>query len=221
MLLAANDPEAEEHTTCEVIFVDDFETGAILEVEGFDPPQANIPYVKPDLFFSFELYAEDGVVKVDGRPIGKAGRHLRTVTYLNGPVLKVYEDQADQKAEELTGEDSPLQSLFGLGQSRFSGGNPTLLKSMRSSGCCPVRRIAPLFFFAYVPFGPSKPVDLSMLSEGLKQAIDEPVFAIRYDLPFTDTAFETGVFLSLSYRSSRSGPFGSIFKSRLSIANAL
>lgn len=86
MLLAANDPEAEEHTTCEVIFVDDFETGTVLEVEGFDPPQADIPYVKPDLFFSLELYAEDGVVKVDGRPIGKAGRHLRTVTYLNGPV---------------------------------------------------------------------------------------------------------------------------------------
>lgn len=86
MLLAANDPEAEEHTTCEVIFADDFETGAILEVEGFDPPQTDIPYVKPDLFFSFELYAEDGVVKVDGRPIGKEGRQIKTVKYLNGPV---------------------------------------------------------------------------------------------------------------------------------------
>ncbi len=86
MLLAANDPEAEEHTTCEVVFADDFETGAILEVEGFDPPQTDIPYVKADLFFSFELYAEDGVVKVDGRPIGKEGRQIKTVKYLNGPV---------------------------------------------------------------------------------------------------------------------------------------
>ena len=65
---------------------DDFETGAILEVEGFDPPQTDIPYVKADLFFSFELYAEDGVVKVDGRPIGKEGRQIKTVKYLNGPV---------------------------------------------------------------------------------------------------------------------------------------
>ncbi|HPK64332.1 MAG TPA: peptidoglycan bridge formation glycyltransferase FemA/FemB family protein [Sphaerochaeta sp.] len=104
------------------------------------------------------------------------------------------------RAEELTGEDSPLQSLFWARAKSILGWKPYAFEINEEQRLLLlVRRIAPLFFFAYVPFGPSGPVDLSMLSEGLKQAIDEPVFAIRYDLPFTDTAFETGGLLSLSY----------------------
>ena len=86
MLIAANDPAAEEHTTCEVIFADEFETGTVLEVEGYEAAEESIPYVKPDLFFSLELYTENGTVKIDGRPIGKDGTYLKALKYVNGPV---------------------------------------------------------------------------------------------------------------------------------------
>ncbi|NLZ77757.1 MAG: hypothetical protein GX911_07305, partial [Spirochaetales bacterium] len=101
--------------------------------------------------------------------------------------------------EGLTGEDSPLQSLFWARAKSFLGWKPYAFEVDGERLLLLVRRIAPLFFFAYVPFGPSGPVDLVMVSEGLKRAIDEPVFAIRYDLPFTDAAFETEGLLPLSY----------------------
>ena len=70
MLLAASDPDAEEHTTCEVLFVPQFEVGAVLLPEGHEGPQEALPYVKADHFFSMPIVAEDGVVKIDGKPLG-------------------------------------------------------------------------------------------------------------------------------------------------------
>jgi len=86
MLLAANDPNAEPHTTCEVLFAPQFDVGTVLEPEGFDPPAADVCYVKPDHFFAMPIYAEGGVVKVDGRAIGADGVSLTTSRYLDGPV---------------------------------------------------------------------------------------------------------------------------------------
>lgn len=86
MLLAANDPEAEPHTTCEVIFADDFAAGTVLTLEGHELPELNQPYLKADHFFDMEIKAEDGVVKVDGKPIGSEGKTLKVTKYLNGLV---------------------------------------------------------------------------------------------------------------------------------------
>jgi methionyl-tRNA synthetase len=86
MLLAASDPDAEEHTTCEVLFAPQFEVGSVLTPEGFSPVEEKLPYVKADHFFSMPIYTESGVVKIDGKPIGKDGIVLTAKKYLNGPV---------------------------------------------------------------------------------------------------------------------------------------
>ncbi len=52
MLLAASDPDAEEHSTCEVLFAPQFEVGSVLTPEGFSPVEEKLPYVKADHFFS-------------------------------------------------------------------------------------------------------------------------------------------------------------------------
>lgn len=86
MLLAANDPNAEEHTTCEVLFAPQFEVGTILQPEGFETPEAPLSYVKADHFFAMPIVAEGGIVKVDGKAIGADGKSLTSKKYLNGPV---------------------------------------------------------------------------------------------------------------------------------------
>lgn len=86
MLLAANDPDAEEHTTCEVLFAPQFEVGTILQPEGFETPAEALSFVKADHFFAMPIYAEDGVVKVDGKAIGSKGEYLTSKKYKNGPV---------------------------------------------------------------------------------------------------------------------------------------
>ncbi|MXI87432.1 methionine--tRNA ligase [Sphaerochaeta halotolerans] len=86
MLLAASDPDAEEHTTCEVLFAPQFEVGSVLTPEGFSPVEEKLPYIKADHFFSMPIYTESGVVKIDGKPIGKDGVALTAKKYLNGPV---------------------------------------------------------------------------------------------------------------------------------------
>ncbi len=86
MLLAANDPAAPEHTTCEVIFADQFEAGTILTLEGHEAPNLDQPYIKADHFFAMPIYTEDGVVKVDGKAIASEGKHLYAKRYLNGVV---------------------------------------------------------------------------------------------------------------------------------------
>lgn len=86
MLLAANDPKAAEHTTCEVIFADQFEAGTVLTLEGHELPKLDQPYIKAEHFFDMPIYAEDGVVKVDGKPIGSGGSYLSVKRYLNGLV---------------------------------------------------------------------------------------------------------------------------------------
>lgn len=86
MLLAASDPAAEEHTTCEVLFVPQFEVGSILLPEGHEGSPEALPYVKADHFFSMPIVAEEGVVKIDGKPLGKDGVYVTSKKYLNGPV---------------------------------------------------------------------------------------------------------------------------------------
>jgi lipid II:glycine glycyltransferase (peptidoglycan interpeptide bridge formation enzyme) len=104
------------------------------------------------------------------------------------------------RAEELSGDGSPLQSLFWAQAKSILGWKPYAFEiGEEQQLLLLVRRIAPLFFFAYVPFGPSEPSDLALLSKQLKQEIKEPVFAIRYDLPFTDNASSTAGLLPLSY----------------------
>ncbi|MCR5761205.1 MAG: methionine--tRNA ligase [Sphaerochaetaceae bacterium] len=87
MLLAAQDPDAEEHSTCEVLFADDLPAGATLVPEGLKNPEGDVFYVKPDHFFAMPLYVENGVLKVDGKALVTAeGKTVGTKKYLNGPV---------------------------------------------------------------------------------------------------------------------------------------
>ena len=86
MLLAASDPNAEEHTTCEVLFAPQFEVGTILQPEGFETLETTPSYVKANHFFDMPIVAEDGIVKIDGKVIGSGGKSLTSKKYLNGPV---------------------------------------------------------------------------------------------------------------------------------------
>jgi len=86
MLLAASDPEAPEHTTCEVLFADEFEPGTVLELDGQGEVEKATTYIKPDHFFAMPITAVDGVITVDGKGIGFAGKHLTAKKYVNGPV---------------------------------------------------------------------------------------------------------------------------------------
>jgi len=86
MLLAASDPKAEEHTTCEVLFAPQFEVGTMLSPEGYEAPVEALPYVKADHFFSMPIVTEGGVVKIDGKPVGRDGVYLTSKLYLDGPV---------------------------------------------------------------------------------------------------------------------------------------
>ena len=86
MLLAVQDPQAPEHTTCEVIFADDIPAGTDLVPEGLSNP-SEMTYVKPDHFFDLPLYTEAGVLTVDGHKLVSAdGMTVSAKKYLNGPV---------------------------------------------------------------------------------------------------------------------------------------
>ena len=87
MLLAAQDKDAQEHTTCEVLFADNIKSGTILEPEGYSVPENSMCYVKPDTFFSMPLYMEAGVLKINGKKIlSPSGDEVHSVKYKNGPV---------------------------------------------------------------------------------------------------------------------------------------
>ena len=86
MLLAAQDPNAPEHSTCEVLFADDIPFGTNLVPEGMENP-AEMCYVKPDHFFDMPLYTQDGVLKVDGHAlVSSDGSCVKAKQYLNGQV---------------------------------------------------------------------------------------------------------------------------------------
>ncbi len=87
MLLAAQDPQAEEHTTCEVLFADDIEPGTNLVPEGFSNPEGPMTYVKPDHFFAMPLSTVNGILTVDGKPfMTQDGKKVSAKKYLNGQV---------------------------------------------------------------------------------------------------------------------------------------
>lgn len=86
MLLAASAKDDEDHSTCEVIFADQFEVGTVLLPEGTAAPEEDQCYVKGSAFFNMPMYTEGGVVKVDGKAI-KAGETMLTVKkYVDGEV---------------------------------------------------------------------------------------------------------------------------------------
>ncbi len=86
MLLASSDPNAPEHSTCEVLFAPQFEVGTVLEPEGEAVPEGEMCYVKPDHFFAMPMNTVDGVVMLDGKKIGHEGTWLTAKKYTNGPV---------------------------------------------------------------------------------------------------------------------------------------
>ena len=87
MLLAASDPAAPEHSTCEVLFADDIPVGSNLVPKGLSNPQTQMSYVKPDHFFDMPLYTENGVLCIDGREIvSDKGNTVVAKRYLNGNV---------------------------------------------------------------------------------------------------------------------------------------
>ncbi|MCF0262610.1 MAG: methionine--tRNA ligase, partial [Sphaerochaetaceae bacterium] len=86
MLLAASDPNAEPHSTCEVLFADDIPAGTDLAPEGFSTPD-NLTYVKPEHFFAMPLYTKDGILSVDGHKfVSKEGKTVSAKKYVNGEV---------------------------------------------------------------------------------------------------------------------------------------
>ncbi|MDC7236398.1 MAG: methionine--tRNA ligase [Sphaerochaetaceae bacterium] len=87
MLLAASAKDDEDHSTCEVLFADDFEVGTTLLPEGTTAPEADRFYVKGSKFFDMPMYTEEGIVKVDGKSIQSAdGKTLTAKVYVNGDV---------------------------------------------------------------------------------------------------------------------------------------
>ena len=86
MLIAASDPEAEHHTTCEVIFADQFEVGTELNPEGTTIPTEVRNQLKPNLFFSLPFKTKDGFVEIDGKKIGKDDSFLSVEKYVDGDV---------------------------------------------------------------------------------------------------------------------------------------
>ncbi len=86
MLLAASDRMDETHSTCEVIFADEFEPGTVLEYEGQPETEKITTYLKSDHFFALPMHTTDGVVTVDGKAIGKDGKRLTVHKYTDGNV---------------------------------------------------------------------------------------------------------------------------------------
>ncbi len=87
MLLAASDPDAPEHTTCEVLFADDdIPEGTVLKVADQPDVEKVTTYIKPDHFFAMPLYTKGGVLMVDGKEILADGRQIRSHKYIDGPV---------------------------------------------------------------------------------------------------------------------------------------
>lgn len=86
MLLAASDPDAPEHSTCEVLFADQFEVGTVLEAEGEEPVEKVSTYIKADHFFDIPIYTKDGFVEVEGKKICFDGKYLKAEKYINGEV---------------------------------------------------------------------------------------------------------------------------------------
>ena len=87
MLLAASDPNAPEHTTCEVLFADDdISEGTVLKVADQPDVEKVTTYIKPDHFFAMPLYTKGGVLMVDGKEILADGHQIRSHKYIDGPV---------------------------------------------------------------------------------------------------------------------------------------
>lgn len=86
MLLAASDKDDTTHSTCEVIFADDFTPGTILEYDGQPETEKITTYLKADHFFEMPMHTIDGIVTIDGKAIGKDGKVLKVNKYINGNV---------------------------------------------------------------------------------------------------------------------------------------
>ena len=87
MLLAASDPKAEEHTTCEVLFADNIPFGTHLCPEGLSNPETPMTYCKAEHFFAMPLYTKDSVLMVDGKVlVSPNGDCVKAKKYTDGPV---------------------------------------------------------------------------------------------------------------------------------------
>lgn len=87
MLLAASDPDAPEHTTCEVLFADDsIPEGTVLKVADQGEVEKVTTYIKPDHFFAMPLYTKGGVLMIDGKEILADGHQIKSHKYTDGPV---------------------------------------------------------------------------------------------------------------------------------------
>ncbi len=86
MLLAASDKDDDSHSTCEVIFPDEFEVGTVLEYEGQPETEKVTTYLKADHFFALPMKTKNGIVTINGKRIGKNGKFLTVKKYINGNV---------------------------------------------------------------------------------------------------------------------------------------
>lgn len=86
MLLAASDKDDTTHSTCEVIFADDFEVGTVLKYEGQGETEKVKTYLKPEHFFALPMHTIDGTVTIDGKAVGYGDKKLTVKKYINGNV---------------------------------------------------------------------------------------------------------------------------------------
>ena len=86
MLLAASDKDDDSHSTCELIFADEFAVGTVLEYEGQPETEKITTYLKADHFFDLPMETINGSVCISGKRIGKDGKFLKVEKYINGNV---------------------------------------------------------------------------------------------------------------------------------------
>ena len=86
MLIAASDKDDTEHQTCELVFADELPVGAVIGFDGEKDVEKITTYLKPEHFFQMPMKVIDGVVTVEGKPLGYEGKHLRVFKYTDGNV---------------------------------------------------------------------------------------------------------------------------------------
>lgn len=86
MLLAAEKEGDEDHSTVEVLFVDEVEPGARLSLEGHSLPENAPKKLKIDDFFKIPISVKDHSVMVGDTPLTVKGKRITTTSVAEGKV---------------------------------------------------------------------------------------------------------------------------------------
>ncbi|MFW6209772.1 MAG: methionine--tRNA ligase, partial [Spirochaetota bacterium] len=86
MLLAAEKAGDEEHSSVEVLFVDDVAPGTRVALQGYAPPETPPKKLKIDDFFKIPIAVKDHTVMVGDTPLTVNGKPVTTVSVAEGKV---------------------------------------------------------------------------------------------------------------------------------------